>query len=254
MNEAALAANLMQCSRFCACLGEQLIFAKSEIGDAQVGEAIQHLFSNPMLNIRIDVFQNDNHCEQCTRFTKAELHDLAGRLGLDEIVFVPCTPSHFYRFHREELLVHSLIKLGHGLPHSVMVDMVVGGKENRLGAGHNHFMKHIDETFINLMNINSLQMWVHLFPLFSEAMRTKNCSYWQQNDDADGNAMPDADNICENGGDFNMRGLMDASVYEICRPGLGPDGEGPNCPRRPNWCAKQRAFLMAITIIMASKL
>ena len=34
---------------------------------------------------------------------------------------------------------------------------------------------------------------------------------------------------------------MDVSVHEITRWGSGPDGEGPNCPRRPLSYVKQRS-------------
>ena len=41
--------------------------------------------------------------------------------------------------------------------------------------------------FINLVNINSLNVWVHRFLSFVESIRRECCSYWDQDDDADGN-------------------------------------------------------------------
>ena len=90
--------------------------------------------------------------------------------------------------------------------------------------------------------MHSLHVWVPLFPSFAEAIRRKYCSCWQQNDDTDGNPIPNVPNAYENEGTFNICGMLDASVYETCRPGSRPDREGPNFPRRENWCIKQRDF------------
>ena len=78
-------------------------------------------------------------------------------------------------------------------------------------------MQCLDETFINLVNINSLNIWVHHFPSFPESMRREHCLHWDQEDDADGNTIPDAENIYENEGMFNTRGLMEVTEHEITR-------------------------------------
>ena len=67
-------------------------------------------------------------------------------------------------------------------------------------------------------------------------------SCWQQNDDEEGEPIPNTPNTRENEGAFNVCGLIDARACETWTFGLGLNGEGPNCPRRENWHAKQRAF------------
>ena len=114
---------------------------------------------------------------------KHELFGLMPRLGLQEQVHVPLSTGHCCVFYREEILTHALIKLAHGLTHTGMSDFVVGGNSVRWGAGHNYIMRHLDETFINLININSLNLWVHHFPSFAESIRKKYCSYWEEEDE-----------------------------------------------------------------------
>ena len=99
-------------------------------------------------------------------------------------------------------------------------------------------MTYLDDTFINLMNINSLSMWVHHFPSFAESVRKKHCSHWEEED----NRIEEAENSCENQGPFNACGLKDASVFEITRFGSGPADKGPNQPRRSNSCIKQSSI------------
>ena len=123
----------------------------------------------------------------------------------------------FFRFRREELLLCALTRLAHCFTHTVMADMVVGGDSARWGRGHNFMMECLDKTFINLVNINSLNIWVHHFPSFAESMRRKHCLHWDQEEDADGNTMPDAENICQYEGAFNTCGLMDVTEHAITR-------------------------------------
>ena len=119
---------------------------------------------------------------------------MINKIGLEECVNSLNTPGHFYRFHRKESFTCTLSKLAHGLSHTVMADMVVGGDSDRWGKGCSHMMKYLDETFINLTNANSLNLWVSHFPAFAEYIRLKYCSHWEENNDDDGNNVPEAEN------------------------------------------------------------
>ena len=112
----------------------------------------------PLVNLRIDAFQNDEHCENWTRSNKYELFDLVGRLALELNMHVHNSQDNFFSFHREEILTWTLVKLVHGLPHAAMSDMVVGGNSIRWGAGYNHLMKYLDNTLANIVNMNSLNL------------------------------------------------------------------------------------------------
>ena len=96
----------------------------------QNDEALHRLHHFPTLCLHIETFQNNDNGEKCARFAKSEPHNLIGRLGLEEHVFLNCL-GHFFMFHREELLLHALIKLVHGLPYAVMSDLGVSGSPNR---------------------------------------------------------------------------------------------------------------------------
>ena len=83
-------------------------------------------------------------------------------------------------------------------------------------------------------------MWVVPFPAFADPISLKHCAHRAENDDDFGNEIQDGSNIYENEGSSNVHRLMDVSVFEVTRLGSGPDGKGPNCPRRPNAYIKQR--------------
>ena len=63
-----------------------------------------------------------------------------------------------------------MTKVAHGLPNAVMSDMIVGGDSSHLDKAHNFIMRCLDETFSNLVNINSLSIWVPHFELFAESV------------------------------------------------------------------------------------
>ena len=60
------------------------------------------------------------------------MHNLISRLGLPECSSVLNAPSRFYKFHREELVTHTLTKLAHGLTRTVMEKMVIEFVSNLL--------------------------------------------------------------------------------------------------------------------------
>ena len=98
------AKQMMFCSRLSLETAEELVHAESFVGDV-LFEPNYHTFETNRLNLRIDHFQNDDHCEAWTRLSKGELSDLIdNRLGLDEYIFVHHYGIRFFRFHREEIL------------------------------------------------------------------------------------------------------------------------------------------------------
>lgn len=166
------ARNFAQRSRVSFNIASHLVRVESSISDVQLSEEMRVIFSKPLINIRIDDFINDDQSEYWTRFKKHELLDLLNRLDLLETVRV----SAFDRtcaFNREELLTHMLTKLAYGLPHTVMADMIFGGDSCRWGRGCNCLVKHVDDKFIELININSLQTWTPYFAQFNEAICRK---------------------------------------------------------------------------------
>ena len=75
------------------------IQAESLIGDAHVDLDAHCLFNGPLTALRINNFQNDDHCESWTRFKKGELSSLISKLGLEEQISVFYVPGHFCAFH-----------------------------------------------------------------------------------------------------------------------------------------------------------
>ena len=157
------------------------------------------------------------------------MRDLVSRLDLPETAHVQHY-NYFYNFNREELLIYVLTKLAYGLPHTVMADMIFGGDSSRWSKGYNYLMKYIDDKFIDLIGINSLQIWASFFPAFSEAVRRKYCYYWDKANESG----PEIDNPFIEENTCNMCGLLDVSVNEIYQLGSGPIGEGEKSQHRPH--------------------
>ena len=55
----------------------------------------------PLAHLRMDNFQNDEHCENWTRFKKSELLDLVGRLGLEIQIPTHNGRGNFFNFYRK---------------------------------------------------------------------------------------------------------------------------------------------------------
>ena len=101
-----------------------LILIESLIVDAHANYQACRLFAVPIANLRIDNFQNDEHCENWTLFKKCELLDLINMLGLDEWTRLQHATDHFCRFNREVIFICTFAKLACGLPHAIMSDMI----------------------------------------------------------------------------------------------------------------------------------
>ena len=96
-------------------------------------------------------------------------------------------------------------------------------------------LRHLDESFGELVSINSLIIWVTMFPMLAEVVRSKHRTLWDKNED-----FPE-ENIYGNPNAFNMCGLMEICTHETCRLGSGAAAEGEDHSRRPDAHAKQRS-------------
>jgi len=67
------------------------------------------------------------------KMTINALVDLVSKLELLEYIIIPRNSSDIYRFHREELLIYLLVKLAHGLPHTIMAEFMFSGDSSRWG-------------------------------------------------------------------------------------------------------------------------
>ena len=76
LNNVQLARNLFIRSKISAFFANVLITLESLVCDVHVDFDIHRLFSLPLVSLRIDNFQNDEHYENWTRFNKSELFDL----------------------------------------------------------------------------------------------------------------------------------------------------------------------------------
>ena len=104
-----------------------------------------------------------------------------------------------------------------------------------MGSRLQLYIDHLDETFGDLVNVNSLNIWVTMCPMFAEAVRSKHSTLWDKNKDVLG------ENVHGEHNAFDFCGLMDVRVHKTCRLGSYPAAEGKDQPRRPDIHAKQRS-------------
>ena len=97
------------------------------------------------------------------------------------------------------------------------------------------YVDHLDKTFGDLVNVNSSNIWVTIFPMFAEAVRSKHSTLWDKNKDVL------SENVHGEPNSFDFCGLMDIRVHKTCRLGLGPAAEGEDQPLRPDSYAKRRS-------------
>ena len=51
-----------------------------------------------------------------------------------------------------------------------MADMIFNGDSAKWGNGYNFLLRHFDERFRELVSVNSLNIWVSMFPIFAEVI------------------------------------------------------------------------------------
>jgi hypothetical protein len=130
------------------------------------------------------------------------------------------------KFHREELLIYTLIVLKHGHTHTVMADQVTGGDSRRWSYGYKFMIKHIDSRYMRIIGPRGLEQWVQEFPRFLEAIRQNVAGdrHFYNRDDDVWTTEPGVNFVP---GDFSIVGFADCCSNKTCRPGSGPDGDYP---------------------------
>jgi hypothetical protein len=111
-------------------------------------------FDNPIVEITLDYYQNDDECAAKTRFTKEQIRTIITKMDLDEYVHVYYRlnprPA-YYKFHRETLLIYMLRKMASARTHVDLADNEFGGDSKRWGTGYNYIVKKVDERFSSLI-------------------------------------------------------------------------------------------------------
>ena len=73
-----------------------------------------------------------------------------------------CTKE-FLRFHREEILLHTLTRIARGFTYTVMSGMIIGRDSARRRRGHNCMVRCLDEKFVKLVSVlHHLQNLCHM--------------------------------------------------------------------------------------------
>lgn len=111
------------------------------ICDMPLEEENRPLYKNQVRFTRIESFQDENEAFSKTNFTTSELWELNEHFGLPEIVRVPIpNQSSCHLFHREELLIYTLIKMREGNTHVQMEEYVTGSESRRWSHGYKYFV------------------------------------------------------------------------------------------------------------------
>ena len=66
----------------------------------------------------------------------------------------------------------SILTLGN--PDMLIVGTMLGRDRAIWGAGYEFMLRHLDERFGDVSNINSLNIWLAILPMFAESVRSKN--------------------------------------------------------------------------------
>ena len=215
----------------------------SELMDVSEEDEEDAGYRKQLEDITLDSYENDDECEDKTRFTKDAIRQIIDALELGEFERVYYdNGTKYYKFRVETLLIYLLRKMSTARTHKDLADNEFGGCSKRWGAGYNYLVKYMDTQFASIIGPQALSIWVDEFPYFAEKIR----QYMIRDKihlDHDGNVV-DILNM-PNGpqeGDFNIFSVTDCTVYEICRPGSGPANAQEGAPRQENWYIRQRAF------------
>jgi DDE superfamily endonuclease len=203
-------------------------------------------FDNPLVDITLDRYQNDDECAAKTRFTKDQIRTIIEKLDLEEYVHVyynfnaPRPP--YYKFHRETLVLYMLRKMASARTHVDLADNEFGGDSKRWGTGYNYIVNRFDGRFCDLIGPRGLRVWSPFFPEFAEVIRAYICRSKERTNRQGDRVQRQLHTGWIPPGQFNIFGFTDCSFYEVCRPGSGPANNTDGAPRRTGWYIKQRAF------------
>jgi len=197
----------------------------------------------------LHAFENDDECEDKTRFTKDQIRMLIEALDLPEIIRVDFYDDgtgrrdgrKYYKFNVEEIFIYMCRKMSTASTHKQLSDTEFGGCARRWGVGYNWLVKYIDRKMQPLIGPEALRIWAPQFPYFAESIR----EYIQKDKertDRYGNQTTRGMQYYIPPGTFNVFSITDCTTYEICRPGSGPINDNAGAGRRHNWYIKQRAY------------
>jgi DDE superfamily endonuclease len=245
MHRAALSSLCLLFAAHCyssACRMLQLDSHLMDLGHEEQNE--EHGYHTALVGMSLDSYANDDECVDKTRFKKQEIRLIEMSLQLPEYVKLYYYENNYYKFRVEELLIYVLRKLTTGRIHKDLT-IEFGGCSSRWGRGYNWIIRHIDNTFTNVIGPRGMLHWVDQFPYFAEQIR----QYVVRDKRRERN---DGTVYYLNLGDHeiaehtaNIMSFIDCTFYEYCRPGSGPLHSEEASPRKPGWYPKQRAFYSA---------
>ena len=85
--------------------------------------------------------------------------------------------SNFYIFHREELVICTLNKLAFRNPYTFVADMIFSNISTKWGKGCNFLLRYFDKRFGEVVNMNSLNVWISMFLIFNKDIQYKYYNY-----------------------------------------------------------------------------
>ena len=196
---------------------------------------------------RLVDYQNDDHCADETRFTRDQITTTIDFVELPECIrvcynYMAARPMH-YKFHREELFIYMLRRFVSGKTNKdVCNGDEFGGDDHRWSRGCTWMVDKVDETLCPLISPQALRAWAPHFPYFAN-------QHWEHmvREKERSNPRTGEHEIITMGpdwmeqGQFNAMSITDCTVYEICRPGSGPETDARGAPRKPGWHCKQRS-------------
>ena len=235
-------AYLLMSGQFFYGLAVELLKMDSLLMDLTPEDEDMAGYSKPLVGITLDSYDNDDHCQQSTRFTKQQILTIVDALPLGNRVYVYYHPPKYYKFNSIELVIYALRRWSTGRTHKDLCDSEFGGCSKRWACGYNYLLTLMDRHFVPLIGPRGLAVWAPMFPDFAEAIRDY-ITRPREKKDTNGN-------ITEvwfhdypiEPGTFNVFSFTDCTVYECCRPGSGPANSNAGSPRNNNWYNRQRAF------------
>jgi hypothetical protein len=149
------------------CNAMDMLRLDSELMDLSDDIVEEAGFLLPREFITLDYFENNDECEDKTRFTKESIQLLIDALELNgEEVQVDYYDDgsgrrpHYYKFNVQELCIYKLRKMSTASTHKQLADCEFGGCARRWGVGYNWIVKHFDTKFHSLIGPAALRIWV----------------------------------------------------------------------------------------------
>jgi hypothetical protein len=140
------------------------------------------------------------------------------------------------------LLIFGLMKVA--LPFSTvhLCQMFFGGAPDRWSYGYPYFLRYLDARYRRVHTTEGLSRWVHLFPIFAEAIAAHVGTDVARIDTKTRQPYV-VHGLMFNPPDFfRIIGFVDASLRETCTPETGPDGDFEGAPRKELSDEMQRAL------------